>query len=113
MCAAIIYTMQAKRSHSFQCENIIYTALLVTSLTTGCSFQDEWDEYFEVHPFRQKLIKATINYLINCISFYPYPFTGISITGHPTHLSLILPYVGYTRTQVAKKLSYAVRVHGN
>jgi hypothetical protein len=103
----------AERAHTFQCENIIYSALLVTSITTGCKLPENWEEYFEIHPFRQKLIKTTVNYLIKHISFYPYPFSGISITGRPLHLSLILPYIVYTRTQAAKKLSYAVHVHGN
>jgi hypothetical protein len=103
----------AERACSFQCENIIFTALLVTSLTTGCNLPAGWEENFGVQPFRQKLIKTTVNYLIKRLSFYPYPFSGISILGRPFHLSLILPYIGYTNTQVAKKLSYAVRVHGN
>jgi hypothetical protein len=106
----ISWQQVAERARIFQCENIIFTALLVTSLTTECNLPKNWEEYFDIQPVRQKLIKETVNYLIKRISFYPYPFSGISILGRPMHLSLILPYIGYTGTQVMKKLSYAVRV---
>jgi hypothetical protein len=109
----ISWQQVAERAHSFQCENIIFTALLVTFLTIGCNLPAGWEKYFGVQPFRQKLIKSTVNFLIKRISFYPYPFSGISILGRPMHLSMILPYIGYTGTQVMKKLSYAIRVHNN
>ena len=102
-----------KKARSFQCENIVFTALLVTSMTTGCKLPDGWEEHFDIHPFRQKLITTTVNYLIKRISFYPYPWTGISVTGRAMHMSLILPYLGYTRNQVAKKMAYAIRMHSN
>ena len=108
----ISWQQVVERARNFQCENIIYTALLVTTLATGCNLPADWEDYFVIRPIRQKLIKTTLDYVIKRISFYPYPNSGISITGRPMHLSLILPYIGYSRTQVMKKLSYALRVHG-
>jgi hypothetical protein len=101
------------RARAFQCENIIFTALLVTSLTAGCDLPTEWEDYFRIHDFRKKMIKTAVNLLIKKISFSLYPFSGISITGRSMDWSLILPYMGYSGTQLVKKLSYAVRVHGN
>jgi hypothetical protein len=103
----------AKTARSYQCENIIYTALLVTALTTNCCLPMDWETYFKIHPFRQQLIKTTANSLIKKISFYPYPFSGMSVLGRAMHLSLVLPYLGYTRTQTAKKIAYAVHVQNN
>jgi hypothetical protein len=103
----------AEKAHSYQCENIIYTALFVTALTTNCCLPLEWETYFKIHPFRRQLIKTTANLLIKQITFYPYPFLGISILGRTMHSSLVLPYLGYTTTQTAKKIANAVRVQNN
>jgi len=107
----ISWQQVADRARVFQCENIVFIAILVTSLATRCNLPDCWEEYFEIQPFRRNLINKTIRLLIDRISFYPYPFSGISITGRPIHISLVLPYIGYNSSQIIRKLSFAVRNH--
>jgi hypothetical protein len=102
----------AERAHRFQCENIVFTALLVASLTTGASLPLGWEAMFGLQPLQRSLIRAAVTHLIKHVSFYPYPISGISFLGRPVNSTLFLPYIGYTRAQVVKKVSYAFRVHG-
>lgn len=109
----ISWQQVADRAQCFQSQNIVFTALLVTLLTSGCDLPVGWEEYFSIQPIRRKLIETTVKYLIDRISFYPYPYEGISILGRPLHLTLVLPYIGYTKTQITHKFSYAVRTRSN
>ena len=70
----ISWQQVAERARIFQCENIVFTALMVTSIATGCKLPENWEEYFGIHPFRLKLIKATVNYLSKHTIFLPISF---------------------------------------
>jgi hypothetical protein len=107
----ISWQQLGNRSHEFQCENIVFTALLVTSLTTGCNLPLNWEENFDIHPIKRKVIRTAINYLIDRLSFYPYPFSGRSIAGRTIDFSLVLPYLGYKQHQIIRKISYTARGH--
>jgi len=105
----IIWPQLGERAREFQCENIVFIALLVTLLTTGCNLPLNWDEYLDIHPIKRKILKTAINYLVERVSFYPYPFSGKSFAGRAIHFSLVLPYIGYKQDQIIKKISYVAR----
>jgi hypothetical protein len=73
----ISWQQVADRARAFQCENIVFIAVLVTSLTTRCNLPYCWEEYFEIQPLRRNLIYTTINFLNERISlplsFQEYP----------------------------------------
>lgn len=98
----------AERACAFQCENIVYTSLLVDSIVTKINLPTYWEDYFEIHPVRRKLINSTTFFMIKNISFYPYPYVSISIFGRPFHINLLLPYFVYTGKQLKKKFPYIV-----
>jgi hypothetical protein len=100
-----------ERAHEFQCENIVFIALLVTLLTTGSNLPPNWDEYLNINPLKRKVILTAINYLVDRVSFYPYPFSGKSFEGRTIHFSLVLPYIGYKQHQIVKKIAYVARGH--
>jgi len=109
----ISWQQLGNRAHAFQCENIVFTAFLVTLLTTGCNLPLNWAEYFNIHPIKRKAIRTAVSYLLDRVSFYPYPFSGKSFAGRTIHFSLVLPYLGYKQHQIVRKISYAARNRNN
>lgn len=92
-------TSKAKEYH---CNNIVYTALIITKMTLGCEFPEKVLYDLEVSPVRAKII----TYLSQKMSFSSLSslYSGTDIFGKKVNSSLILPYTTYTWCQALQMI---------
>jgi len=91
----------AAKSKEYHCNNIIYTALLVTRMTLGCEFPEKVLDDLAVTPVRSAVIHYIIRYLnqhmpLSCL----YPFSLENPKERKFNLSLVLPCATYSWRQV-------------
>jgi len=102
-----------RKARAYDCNNIVYTALLVTEMTLGCELPDEVLDNLAVSPVRETIIRSLIRYLSRRMSLSAlYPFSGRNMFGRKVNLSLILPYATYRWYQVGRKMR-GFTVRGN
>ena len=95
----------AAKSKEYHCNNIIYTALLVTRMTLGCEFPEKVLDDLAVTPVRSAVIHYIIRYLnqhmpLSCL----YPFSLENPLEKKINLSVVLPYATYSWRQVLFKM---------
>ncbi len=95
----------ARRAIDFECNNIIYSALLVTRKTIGCQFPDEVLKNLAVHPVRSNMIRFAIAFSLRYLSFVTSPLVpSLRIFDRQVDLSLFLTYSTYTFNQTGRKM---------
>ena len=94
---------------SYDCANIVYTALLITSRTLGCNLPEGFTEALPINPMRNALIDGLVNYALRYGSLPAAPISGKMFFGKQVHISLMLPYAAYRPYQVWRRLVEEVR----
>jgi hypothetical protein len=95
----------ATRARAYECNNIIYTALLVTKMTLGCKLPPGLFDDLEVNPIRVRVIDRLVRHVSQHSSLDSlYPFSGTQVFGREVNLAVMLPYVTYRGYQVGRKL---------
>jgi hypothetical protein len=97
-------------SIAWECNYIVYTALLVTRRLLGCDIQEEIIGDLKVSQKRARLI----HYLIDTIQKQRtlaslFPFSGKMIFSREIEPSLLLPYASYRNYQIGRKLQEVFR----
>jgi len=93
------------RAKAYDCNSIIYTALLVTKMTVGCKLPPGLFNDLEVNPIRAGVIDRLVRHLSQHSSLDSlYPFSGTQVFGREVNLAVMLPYATYRGYQVGRKL---------
>ncbi|MBM2833370.1 MAG: hypothetical protein HW406_531 [Candidatus Brocadiaceae bacterium] len=96
-----------KKSKEYQCNIIVYTALLITKAALGCEFPERVLVDLSVNQARCKIIHLLIHYLNQQMSLSSlYPFLEENPYMRKFNSSLILPYVTYNWHNLYHKLKY-------
>jgi hypothetical protein len=96
-----------RTARQWRCENIAYTALLVTAMTLGCPLPDRVLEDLGVSAGRGRLIQ----YLSRNMSFSSLAslHTGMNLIGRQLGPSLLLPWAVYSWEQLLGNLKIVWR----
>lgn len=101
---AIRWDLVVEKSRQYDCQNIVYTALLVSRETLGCALPPGALHSLGVNPLRAGLINSMVRFLIRYSSLPAAPNAGRSLLGKQVHASLVLPYASYRFYQIRHKL---------
>ena len=93
-----------EKAIAYDCQNIVYTAILVTNLTLGCTLPEDGIERLGVNKMRAALIKSAISSLIRYTAIPGNLNIMTSINRRPVDFSLALPYLTYKGYQMRHKL---------
>jgi hypothetical protein len=100
----------ARKAGLYDCQNIVYTALLITQMTVGCNLPDKVYKNLAVNPVRSVIIRFFVHYILWTMSLYTiYPFSGKTIFGREVNPSLVLPYAVYRPYQIIRKIKEIYR----
>jgi hypothetical protein len=95
-----------RSAQSYDCQAIVYTALLVTQRTLGCKVPDGLLGELGVSPARAALIRLIVGYGSRYRPLSSiYPFSGVELFGRQFDLFLLLSYTAYRGYQVRRKIS--------
>jgi hypothetical protein len=100
----IRWDVVVEKSRSYDCHNIVYTALLVCQQTLGCRLPQGALQSLGLNPLRRAVINSMVKFLIRYISLPAAPNAGRSLLGKQVHISLMLPYASYRFYQIRHKL---------
>ena len=93
-----------RKAKEYQCNNIVYTAFLVTKETLGCPIPTAVFSDLDINHNREQIIKRLTS------RFSANPLVDLSteklIFKRRVGLSLMLPYASYSWNQVIKKIGY-------
>ncbi len=107
--SALNWDALTDKANAYGCSNIVYTALLVARETLGCEFPGRALEGLPVMPARAAVVRGVLNYLNRRTSLASlYPFSVEDPAHRAVNVSLILPYVTYSRYQFWQKVKGAV-----
>jgi hypothetical protein len=99
-----------QKTKEYQCNPIVYAALLATQMTVGCALPDRVLRDLGVGPVRAAIIRRVISHLSQRVPLSSlYPYTAGEWRDRRINLALILPYVTYRREQVWRKLRQLFR----
>ena len=93
------------KTHEYQCDNIIYTALFLTQMILGFNLHEEIFDDLDVSKTRKTIINKVINSLSQRSTLLDLvtPSKG-KVFGRALNRSLFLTYASYTREQIGRKL---------
>jgi hypothetical protein len=98
-----VFIHNAKKCH---CRYIVYTSLLVTSMTVGCDLPQGVLNKLDVGWFRAIPIYLVIKYLYNRVSLnFLLPSSGITIFGKKLNPALILNFIACNWLQFSRAVS--------
>lgn len=100
----IRWEVVVEKSRMYDCHNIVYTALLVTSQTLGCDLPPGALKSFRVNPLRAAFIQTIVRLLMRYSTLPAAPMSGKNLLGKQVHFSLVLPYASYRFYQIRHKL---------
>jgi hypothetical protein len=101
---ALRWDTVVEKSRLYDCNNIVYTALLVSDQTLGCRLPPGALHSLGVNPARAAVIQSIVKFLIRYSSLPAAPISGRSLLGKQLHASLVLPYATYRLYQIQHKL---------
>jgi len=96
------------RARAYQCNHIVYTALLVTQMTLGCSLPGPVLDRLDVGRVKAATVHRLVPFLIEhlplaALSFY----TGREVFGRKVGWSLVLPYAIESWPQIGRRVQQA------
>ena len=92
-------------SIAWECNYIVYSALLVTKRLLGCEIQADVFANLKVGRTRTRLIHFLIENIQKRQTLASlFPFSGITMFGREIEPSLLLPYASYRGYQVGRKI---------
>ncbi len=94
-----------RKATRYDCNNIVYCALLISDLTLGCKLPSDLLARLNVHPGRATLIQTLSRLLLRVSSFSSLsPFQGMEVLGRRINRTMFLPYTTYRGYQILRKL---------
>jgi hypothetical protein len=97
-----VFTQKAR---DYQCQNIVYAALLVTRMTLGSRYPDRILDDLGVGPVRARVIRRVMRHA--CTRFgLPAGVKGRTIFGRQVNWRLGLPYVTFSWNQIWRRARY-------
>ena len=93
-----------EKVRSYDCANIVYTALLVARQSLGCDLPEGLLDRLPVSPIRKALIDGMVKFAMRYGSLPITPISGVMVFGKQIHISLVLPYTAYRPYQVGRRL---------
>jgi hypothetical protein len=92
-------------SIAWECNYIVYTALLVTRQLLGCVIQRDVLNDLKISQTRARLIHFLIDNIQERRTLASlYPFSGTTMFGREIEPSLLLPYASFQGYQVGRKI---------
>jgi hypothetical protein len=93
----------------YHCDSIVYTSLLVTSMTVGCELPKEVFNKLSISFFRTPVIRHLIGYLRNNVPLaFLLPSSGVTIWQRNVNPSLLLIFATYSWFQIFRKFRLAL-----
>jgi hypothetical protein len=90
---------------AYECNLIVYTALLLTRMTVGCKMPVNILDELAVSPIRSTIIHYLSRYLNQCLSLGMHdPSSARSVFGRKVNLPLLLVYSSYRSNQIGRKM---------
>lgn len=101
---ALNWPLFIEKANSYQCDNIVYAALIVTRATIGCDVPSIVLSELKTSRVRKFFIRMTVRSLKRVCSLDTLSrYSGRKIFRRVFGLSLVLPYVTYRWDQVGRK----------
>ncbi len=99
----------ASRAVEYQCNRMVYTALMITRMTVGCQFPEEVLNNSQINPLRSKIIHILSKRMSFCSLFSFY--SGRNLFGRVISPSLLLPYASYSWIQIWQNVGVIYRMN--
>lgn len=94
------------KAHAYECNTILYTALLVTQATIGCSLPEGLLNSLTVNPVRASAIQHLVSRLCRNFSLDQlFDRTDTTLLGREFSWPLVLTYTTYRLDHLAPKMS--------
>jgi hypothetical protein len=94
------------KAHAYECNTILYTALLVTQATIGCSLPEGFLNSLSVNPVRAWIIQHLVHRLCRNFSLDQlFGRTDATLLGREFSWPLVLTYATYRLDHLAPKMS--------
>ena len=97
------WTNLIDKAKAYDCQNIVYTALLTTFMTLGCEIPDEVLIDLGVGPIRARVIHFLSQR--SSLSAFSSMCTGREVLGRKVDCSLMLPYATFRSYQVWRRIT--------
>lgn len=100
----------SSKAHEYQCNDIVYTAFLVTQKTLGCDMPEGFLNDLRVNPVRAYLIHRIVEILYQRAALIDFivPPSG-RVLGRELSWSLVLTYTTYRWDQIGRKVLEVIR----
>ena len=95
-----------EKAKAYQCEAIVYTALLITQLTLGCDLPGYTLESLNINAFRAKIINSLIQRM--SLSAFASLRSDIIFLGRHIDTALLLPYATFRISQIWRRSLFAL-----
>ncbi|MCB0212874.1 MAG: nucleotidyltransferase family protein, partial [Anaerolineae bacterium] len=92
------------KTKAYECQNIVYAALVAAQLTVGCPLPDYVLAHLNINPMRAKVIQF-LSRRMSLSSLYTLQ-AGHELFGRYIGVSLLLPYVTYQLSQIRRKFIF-------
>ncbi len=99
---SINWSVVTSKAREYQCNNMVYTALLISRMTLGCQFPDEVLHNLRINPLKAKIISNLSNRMSFCSLSSLY--SGMTVFNKQVSPSLILPYVTFSWHQAWRSI---------
>jgi hypothetical protein len=102
--SALMWPLFIEKANAYQCDNIVYAALIVAQATIGCDLPPIVGRDLKTSRPRKFFIRLTARLLMRLFSLDRLSrYSGTKIFGRVFGWSLVLPYVTYRWDQVGRK----------
>jgi hypothetical protein len=95
-----------EKAGTYDCHTIVYTALLVTTMTVGCQLPAGLFDDLQVNPVRAKIISYLSRY--SSPAAFSSLYSGGSKGGRQLDLSLLLPYASFRWYQIWRRVVFVL-----
>jgi hypothetical protein len=103
---ALNWSKLIEKARAYQCEPIIYTALLVTQRTLGCDLPGYLLESLNINRLRAKIIQSLIQRM--SLSAFASLRSDRVFFGRHIDMALLLPYATFRISQIWRRLLFAL-----
>ena len=96
-----------EKAKRYNCQNIVYAALLTTQFTVGCNLPKNLLFQLQINPVRAKIIRF-LSWRMSLSSLDTLQ-AGYKFIGRSISVSLLLPYTTYKLDQILRKSAFVWR----
>jgi hypothetical protein len=108
------WEMLVSKAHAYECNTILYTALLVTQMTLGCRLPEEVITNLKVNPVRALIVSRLVKKLCQSFSLTDlFTRSKSTLLGREFSWPLLLTYATYRVDQLGSKMGEIYRAWRN